>query len=131
MAAAGFEIIVARLFTFFAKGFGYDVKLKCMTNQAKNPISPPNKVPVAAIAIISDDRVLAVTRDPMPSPMSVQPRPARKPSMIERGSISGDTAERPGADSAENQRTTLVAMNARPAATRVKERRLETLTSDN
>jgi hypothetical protein len=112
-------------------GLGYDVKLKCMKSQAKNPIRPPNKAPITAIGIIRDDGVLALTRDPMPSPMSVQPRPARKASLIASGSFSGDTAEWVGEDSSEKKRTTLAAMTARPAITGMIERSLDTATKDN
>jgi hypothetical protein len=110
---------------------GYEVSMKCMPIQAKKPIRPPNKAPVSAIAIIRDDRVLTLTRDPMPSPMSVQPRPARKASLIASGSFSGDTAEWVGEDSSEKKRTILAAMNARPAITGMIERSLDTATKDN
>jgi hypothetical protein len=105
--------------------------MKCMAIHAKNPIRPPNKKPVTAIAIIRDDRVLTLTRDPMPSPMSVQPRPARKARLTASGSFSGDTAEWVGEDSSEKRRTTLAAMTARPVITGMIERSLDTATKDN
>ena len=92
---------------------------------------PPNKAPITAIAIIRDDRVLALTRDPIPSPMSHQPRPARRASLMASGSFSGDTAEWVGENSSEKKRTTLAAMTARPAITGMIERSLDTVTKDN
>jgi hypothetical protein len=91
---------------------------------------PPNKAPITAIAIIRDDRVLALTRDPIPSPMSDQPRPARRARLMASGSFSGDT-EWVGENSSEKKRTTLAAMTARPAITGMIERSLDTVTKDN
>src|SRR5712692_1528120 len=104
--------------------------MKCMTIQAKNPIRPPNKVPLTAIPIVRDNRLFPLTRDPKLSPMSVQPRPARKASLIASGSFSGDTAEWAGEDSQDKKTTTLDAMATRPAVSRMIERSLDTATKD-
>jgi len=102
-----------------------------MAIQARNPIRPPNKAPLIAIAIIRDNRLFVLTRDPKLSPMSVQPRPARKASLIASGSFSGATAEWAGEDSQEKKKTTLDAMATRPAVSRMIERSLDTATKDN
>jgi len=115
----------------FAQRLGYEVNMKCMVIQAKNPIRPPNKAPLTAIAIVRDNRLFALTRDPKPSPMSDQPKPARKASLFASGSFSGDTAEWAGEDSQEKKTATLDAMATRPAVSRMMERSLDTVTKDN
>jgi len=112
------------------RGLGYEVNMKCITIQAKNPIRPPNKAPLTAIPV-RDNRLFPLTRDPKPSPMSIQPSPARKASSIASGSFSGDTAEWAGEDSQEKKTTTLDAIATRPAINRMIERSLDTATKDN
>ena len=114
----------------FAQGLGYEVNMKCITTQAKNPIRPPNKAPLIAIPV-RDNRLFALTRDPKPSPMSIQPRPARKASLFASVSFSGDTAEWAGEDSQEKKTTTLDAIAIIPADNRMIERSLDTATRDN
>lgn len=105
--------------------------MKDMTNHARNPITQPSKAPLSTIVITRDDRVVAPSLDPIATPTSVQPSPARAASLMASGPFSGETAVWVGENASETERTILAAMRARPATTVIIRRALETATRDN